>query len=59
MQKKRYYEAKVALIIRLKMLKGISNERKSPIFYSDNYFSVLPGELKTGHFGVGCQDYWW
>jgi len=39
--------ANVALMIRLKMLKGTSNERILPIFYSDNYFSLLPGESKV------------
>jgi len=36
----------VALMIHLKMLKNLSNERVLPTFYSDNYFSLLPGESK-------------
>ena len=36
----------VALMIRLKVLKNESNERILPVFYSDNYFSLLPGESK-------------
>jgi beta-galactosidase/beta-glucuronidase len=37
----------VALMIRLKVLKNTSNERVLPVFYSDNYFSLLPNESKT------------
>ena len=37
----------VALMIRLKVLKNESGERVLPVFYSDNYFSLLPGESKT------------
>jgi len=37
----------VALMIRLKTLKKSSDERVLPVYYSDNYFSLLPGETKT------------
>jgi len=37
----------VALMIRLKVLKSESGERVLPVFYSDNYFSLLPGESKS------------
>lgn len=38
--------ANVALMIRLKVLKNISNDRVLPTYYSDNYFSLLPYESK-------------
>ncbi|GHT77517.1 hypothetical protein AGMMS50262_18720 [Bacteroidia bacterium] len=37
----------VALMIRLKTVKNQSGERVLPVYYSDNYFSLLPGETKT------------
>jgi beta-galactosidase/beta-glucuronidase len=37
----------VALAIRLKVQRAGSGERVLPVFYSDNYFSLLPGESKT------------
>jgi hypothetical protein len=37
----------VALAIRLKVQRANSGERVLPVFYSDNYFSLLPGESKT------------
>lgn len=36
----------IALMVRLKLLKGNSDERVLPTFYSDNYFSLLPNETK-------------
>ena len=36
--------ADVALMIRLKPVKNKSGERVLPVYYSDNYFSLLPGE---------------
>ncbi|HEY1790254.1 MAG TPA: discoidin domain-containing protein [Verrucomicrobiae bacterium] len=36
----------VALAIRLKVQRANSGERVLPVFYSDNYFSLLPGESK-------------
>lgn len=38
--------ADVALMIRFKVLKNISNDRVLPTYYSDNYFSLLPNESK-------------
>src|SRR5260370_27422036 len=38
--------ANVALTIRLKLLRSASGERVLPTYYSDNYFSLLPGEAK-------------
>ena len=37
----------VALTVRAKLLTSPSDERVLPAFYSDNYFSLLPGESKT------------
>jgi hypothetical protein len=39
--------ASVALAIRLKVQRAKSGERVLPVFYSDNYFSLLPGESRT------------
>src|SRR6185312_4554729 len=38
---------KVALAIRLKVQRADSGARVLPVFYSDNYFSLLPGESRT------------
>lgn len=35
------------LMIRLKVVGGKSGERILPVFYEDNYFSLLPGECKN------------
>jgi hypothetical protein len=37
----------VALMIRLKVIRAKSGKRVLPIFYEDNYFSLLPGESRT------------
>jgi hypothetical protein len=37
----------VALAIRLKVQRANSGGRVLPVFYSDNYFSLVPGESKT------------
>ena len=37
----------VALAIRLKVQRAKSGERVLPVLYSDNYFSLLPGESRT------------
>jgi hypothetical protein len=39
--------ASVALMIRLKVQRDPSGERVLPVFYEDNYFSLLPGETRT------------
>ena len=36
-----------ALLIRVNVLGASSGEQILPMFYSDNYFSLLPGEQKT------------
>ena len=35
-----------AFFIRLKVIKELANERVLPVFYSDNYFTILPDESK-------------
>jgi len=37
----------VALAIRLKVQRAKSGERVLPVTYTDNYFSLLPGERRT------------
>lgn len=37
----------VALMTRLKVIRANSGERVLPIFYEDNYFTLLPGESRT------------
>lgn len=37
----------VALMIHLKVIRADSGERVLPVFYDDNYFSLLPGETQT------------
>ena len=37
----------VAPAIRLKVQRAVSGQRVLPVFYSDNYFGLLPGESKT------------
>jgi hypothetical protein len=37
----------VGLMIRLKVVRANSGERVLPIFYEDNYFSLLPSESRT------------
>jgi hypothetical protein len=37
----------VALMIRLKVIRAGSGERVLPVFYEDNYFSLLPGESRS------------
>ena len=37
----------VAPAIRLKVQRATSGQRALPVFYSDNYFALLPGETKT------------
>jgi len=36
-----------ALLIRLKVIRANSGERVLPVFYEDNYFSLLPDENRT------------
>ncbi|MCL2152248.1 MAG: discoidin domain-containing protein [Oscillospiraceae bacterium] len=36
----------VAVMTRLKMMKGLTEERILPTYYDDNYFGMLPGETR-------------
>jgi hypothetical protein len=40
-------EKQIALMIRLKVLQSKSDKRVLPIFYSDNYISLVPDESRT------------
>jgi hypothetical protein len=48
--------ANVALMIRLKVLRAISGERVLPVFYDDNYFSLLPGESRVVSLEFTSED---
>ena len=37
----------VALMIRLEVIRARTGERVLPVYYEDNYFSLLPGESRT------------
>ena len=37
----------LAFMVRLRMIDGVSKEEILPVFWDDNYFSLLPGEMKT------------
>jgi len=45
-----------ALMIRLKVTGDSSGERILPAFFSDNFFSLLPGESKTVRIHVKKED---
>jgi hypothetical protein len=36
----------IAFMVRLKLVKGTSGQRVLPVFYQDNYFTLLPGQKK-------------
>jgi exo-1,4-beta-D-glucosaminidase len=38
--------ANIAFMVHLRITRGKSGEDLTPIFWSDNYFSLLPGEQK-------------
>jgi mannosylglycoprotein endo-beta-mannosidase len=39
--------SKLAFFTRIKLLRKSDNKLIRPVFYSDNYFSILPGEIKN------------
>lgn len=45
-----------ALMIRINVLGATDGEQILPMFYSDNYFSLLPGEKKTVKFHWNDRD---
>ena len=46
----------IALMTRLKVLRDRSKERVLPVYYSDNYFSLLPGESKQVILEFNAKD---
>ena len=46
----------VALMAHLQLRKAHSGQRVLPVFYSDNYFSLLPGETKTLSIEAAAAD---
>ena len=46
----------IALMTRLKVLRDRSKERVLPVYYSDNYFSLLPGETKQVILEFNAKD---
>jgi hypothetical protein len=46
----------VALMIRLKVVRNRSGDRVLPAFYSDNYFSLLPGETREASVEFSSAD---
>jgi len=45
-----------ALMIRLNVVGNKSGEQLLPVFYSDNYFSLMPGEKRTVHITLNDFD---
>jgi exo-1,4-beta-D-glucosaminidase len=50
--------ASIAFMVHLRMTRGKGGEDLTPIFWSDNYFSLLPGEEKevTATYDVSDLD---
>jgi len=46
----------VGLAIRLKVVRARSGERVLPVFYEDNYFSLLPGEERNVNLEFSTAD---
>ncbi len=46
----------VAFFNRISLVNGITKKRILPVFYSDNYVSVLPGEEKTVYINYTSKD---
>jgi hypothetical protein len=44
------------LMIRLKVVRGQTGDRILPVFYSDNYVSLMPGETKTIDISLNNAD---
>ena len=45
-----------ALMLRLKLVSGRSREMVLPVLYSDNYFSLMPGETRTIEIEAAPED---
>jgi exo-1,4-beta-D-glucosaminidase len=46
----------IAFMVHLRITKGKNGENLTPIFWSDNYFSLLPGEQKEVTAGYDAAD---
>ena len=46
----------VAVFTRLKVMKGLTEERVLPAYYDDNYFGMLPGETRTINIEFAAKD---
>jgi beta-mannosidase len=46
----------VALLTHLQLRKAASNQRVLPVYYSDNYISLLPGESRTINIDAAAAD---
>ncbi len=46
----------VALMTHIQLRKQHSNERVLPVYYDDNYISLLPGESRTIHVEAASKD---
>ena len=46
----------IALMTHLQLRRAKSGKRVLPVFYSDNYVSLLPGETKTLHVEAAQAD---
>ena len=46
----------MAVMVRLKLLKKETGKRVLPVFYEDNYISLVPGESKTIHINFEDKD---
>ena len=49
--------APLAFFNRISLLDTVTNKRVLPVFYSDNYVSVLPGEERTVYIDCGKPDH--
>jgi beta-mannosidase len=47
---------RIALMTHLQLHQGISKSRVLPVFYSDNYLSLVPDEVKTISIEVATKD---
>jgi beta-mannosidase len=47
---------RIALMTHLQLHRGISKERVLPVFYSDNYLSLVPGETRTISIAAAQKD---
>jgi beta-mannosidase len=46
----------IALLTHIQLRRALSNDRVLPVFYSDNYLSLLPSESRTIHIEAASAD---